>query len=237
MGAVYEAIPLFGGQSTLNVGAADAVAQHAIDYAGIEIVAGADGADRLCGWRDVFAAQPTVRKHHRGTCPVGVDKALAVERNLCVVSLVGTVYLIHHVEVVAAATHYVGEFEVLYEVGSGAHHVVLVRGAEVNVVVDDGATATRIFEQPLHLRAHGGVDGVERAEEHDVVGLYVGEAEVEVVVLRVAIEHVVGLVALVEKRQRHGRLAPWQRGHVVGVDAVVAQKLFYVFAHAVVACL
>ena len=57
--------------------------------------------------------------------------------------------------------------------------------------------ALGIFQQSLHLRAHHRVNGIEGAEEHDVVGLYVGEAEVEVVVLRVAIEHVVGLVALV----------------------------------------
>ena len=92
-----------------------------------------------------------------------------------------------------------------------------------------------MLQQSLHLWAHHGVNGIEGAEEHDVVGLYVGIFEVEMLMRCVTVEHIVGLIALVEERQRHGRLAVGVYVHVVGIHAVVSQKTDYIFAHAVVA--
>lgn len=95
--------------------------------------------------------------------------------------------------------------------------------------------ALGILQQSLHLWAHHGVNGIEGAEEHDVIGLYVGILEVEMLMRCVTVEHIVGLIALVKERQRHGRLAVGVHIHVVGIHAVVSQKVDDIFAHTVVA--
>ena len=92
-----------------------------------------------------------------------------------------------------------------------------------------------VLQQSHDLRSDDGVDGIERAEQHDVVGLDVGVNKVELVVGMVLIEDVFGVVALIEKRQGDGRLRVGGHIHVVGVDTVFAQKPDDMLAHAVVA--
>ena len=91
-----------------------------------------------------------------------------------------------------------------------------------------------IIEQAHNLRPYHGVHGKERTKKHDVIGMYVGIDEVELVVGVVFIEDVLSVVVVVEKRERHRRLRARKRRDVGSVDTVILQKLYYVLPHTVV---
>ena len=92
-----------------------------------------------------------------------------------------------------------------------------------------------IVEQSDHLRPNDRVDGVERSEEHDIVGLHVRVDEIELVVGMILVENVLCIVVFVEERQRNGRLGVGEHVHVVGIHAILFQKVDDVPAHAVAA--
>ena len=58
-----------------------------------------------------------------------------------------------------------------------------------------------IVEQSHHLRTDDWIDGIKGAEQDDVVGLYIGEDEVELVVGMVFIEKVLSIVLVVQESQ------------------------------------
>ena len=106
---------------------------------------------------------------------------------------------------------------------------------EVDVVIDDGTGSARLVKQGYHLLAHGGVEGIVAAYEHDVVGVEVRDIDVLTVYLTVAIEHVLGIVGLIEKGKRHGRLAMGKALHIVGTDAIVTEETYHLVADTVAA--
>ena len=97
-------------------------------------------------------------------------------------------------------------YEVFEVVGRDLHHLVAVGRPEVDIVVDDGTVVARIVEQSDDLRTDDRVDGKERAEDDDVVGLDVGIDKVELVVRVVFIEDVLRVVVVVEESERYRRL-------------------------------
>ena len=213
----------------------DTVLDEAIDETGIEVIAGADGADGLRRWYRILFAEPACGTHLGRLCPTGIDEVLRIERNLGAVDAVGIVLAVHNGKVLVGATYDVCQLEVLEDVGRQLDHLVTVGGAVVDVVVEDGATLLGIFEEGLHLRTHHGVDGEVGAEEHHIVGLDIGVGEVQTVVRVVLIEDVFGVVLFVEEGQRQRRLGVWKDADTRGVDTVVGQVLLDVVAHAVVA--
>lgn len=233
----HHEIPQLGREATLDMLAAHTVAYQPVDEPGVEIVARPYRAHRLRRRHGILALQRAVGPEHHGACALRVDELLAVERYFGVVDAVGTIHVVKHLEVFARPAHDVGILQVLDEVRRDAHHIVAMRGAEVHVIVDDGPMAAGMVEQPTHLRAQRRVHGIIGAEEHDVVGLDVGVAEVELVVGLVAVEDVLRIVVLVEERQRHGRLRPREYAHIVGIHAVLPQEVDDILAHAVAACL
>ena len=73
--------------------------------------------------------------------------------------------------------------------------------AEVHVVVENGSVALRIVKECSHLRPYYRVEGEERAEEHYVVGIYLGISKLQLVVGMVLVKDVVGIVVVVKKSQ------------------------------------
>ena len=74
-----------------------------------------------------------------------------------------------------------------------------MRRTEVNVVVYYCAVAFRILQEIRYLLTDYRVHGIERTEHHHVVGVNLGIGELEAVVRVVLVEHVLGVVAVVEK--------------------------------------
>ena len=110
----------------------------------------------------------------------------------------------HHPEVLLTASDDVGIFQVLQDIRIQLHHLVLMGGAEIHVVVKDGPVVAGIFQESLHLLTNHRIDGIVGAEHHNVVRLYLRKNEVQAVVGMILIEDVLRVVLLVEKRQRYG---------------------------------
>ena len=231
---MYHLIPLVNGQATVDHLAGDAVFHHAIHQTGIEVIAGTDGAHRLGGNDGITLAQTLGAQLH-GSHTLCIDELLAIERDLGIIHLVAVVFLEHHHEVLVTAPHHIGQLQVLQDVGRHLHQVVTVTGTEVHIVVENGATLLGILQKTVHLRTDDGIDGIERAVHHNIVGLHVGIDEVQLVVRMVLIENVVGIVVLIEKGQRDGRLGVWKAVHIVAIHAVLPQELHDGVAHTVVA--
>lgn len=235
LGAVHHAVPLAVAEAGIDVGAGDAILYQPVDEAGVEVVASAYGAHRVGVLHGVVAAQAAGTPQGHRARPLGADEVLAVEGYLAAVDGVGVRLAEHHAEVFGAAAHYVGILQVLEYVGRHLDEVGAVRGAEVDVVVEYGAAAAGILYERNHLGAYHGVDGIERAEHHHVVGAHVGVGEVELVVGVVFVENVLGAVVVAKEGQRYGRLAVGIYAHVVGVHAVGLEERHYLAANAVVA--
>ena len=133
------------------------------------------------------------------------------------------------------AAHDVGQFQVLQDVGRQFHHLVLVRRAEVHVVIQDGPFLSRIVQKALHLRADHRIDCKIGTEHHDVILLHVGHHEVQLVVRMILIEQIFRVVLLVEEGQRQRRLRIREHIDVLGSHAVLFQERDNHLAHAVVA--
>ena len=130
-----------------------------------------------------------------------IDELLAIEAYFCLIHLIWVVELVKYIKILTRATHDVSILEVLEIVGRDLHHIILVRVAIVDIIIDDGAMGARIVEQTYDLRADHGVYGIEGAEKHDVIGLDVGIDEVELIVRMIFIEDVFGIVVLIEESQ------------------------------------
>ena len=135
------------------------------------------------------------------------------------------------------AAHDVGQLQILQNVGPCAHDVVAMGRAVVHVVVENGAALVGIGQELPDLLAHNGVDGIERTEEHHVVGVDLRALKVELVTVVVFVEHVLGIVLVVEKSQRQGRALSAMNAHAARRHAVFLEETGDAAAHPVVACL
>ena len=100
-----------------------------------------------------------------------------------------------------AATHYVGQFQVLQEVGRQLHHLMLVGGAEVHVVVEYGTMLVGMLQESQHLWTNDRIQRIVAAEYHDVVLVHGWVVEVQPVLRMVFVEHVFRIVLFVEECQ------------------------------------
>ena len=74
-----------------------------------------------------------------------------------------------------------------------------MRWTEIHVVIDNGTMIASVIQQTHHLWANNGIDGEVRAKQYDVVCLYVGIYEIQLVVWMVFIKKVFRIVVLVEE--------------------------------------
>ena len=79
-----------------------------------------------------------------------------------------------------------------------------MRGAVIHVIVENGASLAGVSQKRCHLVADDGIDGIERAIHHNVIGLDVRIDHVQTVVGMIFIEDVLCIVLLVEECERHG---------------------------------
>ena len=233
----HASIPLLLGQALFYFSAGDATLQHAEHEAGVEVVACSDGAHRRRLLHGVLLLQPVVGPQLYGLGAAGADELLGVEGYLRTVDLVGIGLAEHHLEVLARTAHNVGHLQILQNIRCQLQHLVLVRGSEVHVVVQNGTLRAGILQESHHLRPYDGVHGVVRAEEHHVVGIHRGVGELQPVVRMVFIEEVLGIVVLVEEGQRDGRLGVGIDVDRLGVNAVLFEETDDTAPHAVVASL
>ena len=116
--------------------------------------------------------------------------------------LVGVAHLIEHLEILAASTHDVGIFQILKQVGRNLHHVVLVCGTEVHIIINDGSVVAHSRAIP----SPGGESPDSRhnmSQNHDIIGIYVRIGEVQLVVWMVFIKD--GLASLLSSRKANDK--------------------------------
>src|SRR3712207_4399883 len=104
-------------------------------------------------------------------------------------------------EVIAASPHDIGELQVLNKVGSNLQQLIFVRRTVVHIVVKNGPSVTRILQKAGHLRPYHGIDSEERPENNDVIGIYLGINELQLVVGMVLVKQVISVVMLIEESQ------------------------------------
>ena len=172
--------------------------------------------------------------HHHRLCAIGEDELLAVERYLGGVHLIRVIHLVQGFEVLAAPPHKVGIFQVFQEIGRDTHHIILMRGTKVHVVIDNGTMTAGIVEQSHHLRPYHRIHGKERAKDNNIVLMDLGIHIFQLVVCMILVEDVFGLIVIIEKSQRDRRLTLWEHAHIVGIHPVFPQKIDNVFSHPVV---
>ena len=93
--------------------------------------------------------------------------------------------------------------------------------------------STCIVEQAYNLRTYHGVDGIERAEKYDVIGLDIRIDKVELVVRMILVENVFGIVVIIEEGQGYRRLGTGIDVHIACIYTIVFQKLNDVLANPV----
>ena len=111
-----------------------------------------------------------------------------------------------------------------------------MRGSEIDIVVQDGPLVACILQEALHLRTNHGIDRIEGPEHHHIIGLHIGIGKVELVVRMVFIEHIVGIIVLIEKSQRDGRLAARIDIDLTVVNTILLKKTDDALPHPVAAC-
>ena len=133
------------------------------------------------------------------------------------------------------AAHDVGHFQILQDVRRQFHHLVLMRWAEVHIIIENGSLLTGIVQKTLHLRTDYRIDGIIGTEHHDVVFLHVGHHEVQLVVGMILVEQVFRIVLLVEERQRQRRLRIREHIDILCAHPVFLEERDNHLAHAVIA--
>ena len=78
---------------------------------------------------------------------------------------------------------------------------MLMRGSEVDVIIEDGSLLVGILQEALHLWTDNGIQGIKRTKEYQIVSMNLWEREVKTIAKMVLIEDIFGIIALVEERQ------------------------------------
>ena len=134
-----------------------------------------------------------------------------------------------------ASTHKISVLQVLYQIRCNLHNLMLMRRAEVYIIIEDGATTFGVLQKTSHLRTNHRIQSEERTEEHDVVRIDFGSGKLQLVVRMILVENVVSIVVLVEERQREWRLRIWEDTHVVSIHSIISQELNHILSDTVVA--
>ena len=134
-----------------------------------------------------------------------------------------------------AATHKISILQVLYQIRRNFHDLILMRSTEVDVVIEDGTVILGVLQKTGHLRTNHRIQGEERTEEHDVARIDFRSGKLQLVVGMILVEDVVGIVVLVEERQRERRLRFRKDAHIVGIHPIISQKLNHILTDTVVA--
>ena len=93
----------------------------------------------------------------------------------------------------------------------------------------------RVVQQSDDLRTNDGVDGKERAEDDNVVGLDVGIDKVELIMRMIFIENVLRIVVVIEEGERDRRLRFREDVDFGSVHSIVFEKTKDILSHTVVA--
>jgi len=219
-----------------DAGEREIVFDHAIDDAGVEIVARADGADRLDGRRGIIQCDSILTKSAAVLALCVKKHRVAIDFAQCIEGRRLRLAPKNQLEVLVAALYDVGEADVFLNVRAHFRQVLQVRAAEVGVVHNYRATLTRRHEQLPHALADFGHDGVIRPEEQYVVLLKIGGKAREVGRLRpLLVKLVLRVAILVEESERDGSLHRGGVHKLVRRHAVVLQKIGYLPACEVVA--
>ena len=86
-------------QSPLYLLSCDAVAQHTIQEAGIEVIAGTDGADRFHRFNGILFAETAVCAYFHGVSGLREDEITGVEHDVRTIDFVGIAFLEEYLEV------------------------------------------------------------------------------------------------------------------------------------------
>ena len=185
-----DMVPLLFRKTILYLFTRDTIFHQSIDEPGIEVVTGTDGAHRLGVDNWIALAETTVSIEVDRAGTIGIDELRAIEAHLIGIDFVGIVEFVDDLEVLTGAADNIGILQVLKIVGRDTHHLILVRRAEVDIIIDDSSMGTGIVEEPYNLWTDDGVDGVEGAKNDDVVRMDVRIDKVELVMGMVFIRDV-----------------------------------------------
>lgn len=232
-----DMVPLLFRKTILYLLTRDTIFHQSIDEPGIEVVTGTDSAHRLGVDNGIALAEATISIEVDGAGTISIDELRAIEAHLIGIDFVRVVEFVDDLEVLTGATHDVSILQVLEIVGRDTHHLILVRRAEVDIVIDDSSMGTGIVEEPYNLWTDDGVDGVEGAKDDDVVRMDVRIDKVELVVGMILIEDVLGIVVFIEESQGDRRLRVGKDVDIISIDAIIFQKLDDVLPYPVTACL
>ena len=219
---VHHAVPA-GLVQVVQFVVADVQLQQAVDDAGVEVAACADGADGF-DRRNGITLADAGRAQGDVLVSGSTDEVAAVEFDFVRVDFVHILQVVHVEEIVDRTADDVGVFQVLDDGGSQFDGLFLVRGAEVGVVVDDGFLGACHVQQFHDFVAQHGVQGVVGTEDDDVVFVYFGQRHVEPLAGIVFVKEVCGVVLFVEEGERYGRLAFGEDVDVFCGYAVVAHE-------------
>ena len=175
----------------------DAIFYQTIHKSRIEVVACANGAHSFGVAHRILSFYSSLSPYFHWVGSLGIYEVVAIEGNIRPIYTVGIIALEEYREILIATPHHVGIFKIVQKIRGDFHHLVAVGGTEVNVVVYYRSVVLGIFKKSRHLRADHGIDGIERAEHHNIVRLDIGIDEVELVVRVVLIEDVFRVIVLV----------------------------------------
>lgn len=214
----------------------DALTDEGVDEACIEVVASADGAD---GWYRRYVELEGVvgRTDSDATGSAGADEEGTVVGDVLGVDGAGIAKAVHDIEIVGRSAHYVAMTEILDQCGTEVLQLVLVRLAEVKVVIYDGMGVFCLLQHTAYVLAGAVARGIEGTEEEDVAGSEGGHGGIAIHAGCHLVEHIIGIAVLVEIGQRDGTLLALAHDEIVGGNAVVVQEIDGLAAYMVAACI
>ena len=229
-------IPLRFAQATQNIVLGNAILDDSVDKTGVKIVARANGAHHVVVLGHVVSLTETVLcPHFDGIGAVRTDEFLAIKANLCGINMLGFGHTIEDRKVVTATSYDIRILQILNQIRRNLHDFVLVGRTVIDVVVKNCASFVGIFQEVGHLWTHDGIDREERTEHDDVVGIDLGVYKLQSIMGMIFVKEVVGVVLFIEKSQRDGRFTIGKHVDIIGINAILFQKINDAAAHSVVA--
>ena len=76
---------------------------------------------------------------------------------------------------------------------------MLVRGTEVDIIIEDGSSLVSIFQESLHLRTNDRVQCIVRSEHYQIVSLYARIGKVKSILGMILIEDIFSIILVVEE--------------------------------------
>ena len=213
----------------------NAILQQSVHKAGIKVIACANGTNRLCGCYRILLGQATLRTELDRLGTLRIDKVLAVEIYLRTVHAIGPRLVIHILKILRATFDDIGQLKVLKDISRNLHQILEMRRTIVYIVVKNGALLVCILQECQHLWTDNRVDGIERAKHHHIVRLDIGRDKLQAVVGMILIKDILGIVVLVQKRQRYGRFSLGIHTDVRGINMIILQKADDATPHTIVA--